>query len=550
MMDLVKNKEEIRNNMITLDLSLESPVLEERRKALSLLKRGHCFIAYKSSGTIRFYPSRFIGYANNTINLHTLNESKDGKETNPIISKVLQQTNVENNYLDNEFIKFCRQLNIVPDGNKRTYWMWEDATEKNTENTKMANSYIVGSPEWFHHKAKEEKRISFRNKMEFLRGKFIDRFSPSILKNMTGDELLDKVFGDNGSMLMLLMYDDDYRDFGAAGKYKYLGIVYKEAGTTWKYKEGAKAETITYGEAKNRAIEIRDKLIYCMDTIESIEFNSISDYDRLDQRLKKVFFSQYTWVLKYYQMIYPQYFSGMYAPKTLDRALKIIGLPNHGDSKRILNNGELSLFIRRCDINNIIFGDIYADEWGWEGNPPSCQNATSNYDNRHKIPNDINLSYYSINDHKKQAEDDIAIISTIEEKLNHLGVDGKEKEAIVKVRVNQGEFRKRLLMKYNRCCLCGVADQHFLVASHIKPWSVSEADEKLDVDNGLLLCPNHDQLFDQGFISFNDNGNILISPLLESNDRIFLNVNDSMKIAPTNNNLKYLNYHRDNIFKK
>ena len=50
-----------------------------------------------------------------------------------------------------------------------------------------------------------------------------------------------------------------------------------------------------------------------------------------------------------------------------------------------------------------------------------------------------------------------------------------------------------------------------LVASHIKPWSISDANEKLDIHNGLLMCPNHDKLFDRGYISFDDTGRILIS---------------------------------------
>lgn len=47
---------------------------------------------------------------------------------------------------------------------------------------------------------------------------------------------------------------------------------------------------------------------------------------------------------------------------------------------------------------------------------------------------------------------------------------------------------------------CGVSDEHFLIDSHIKPWSQSNNQEWLDVNNGLLLCPNHDALFDKGII--------------------------------------------------
>ncbi len=89
----------------------------------------------------------------------------------------------------------------------------------------------------------------------------------------------------------------------------------------------------------------------------------------------------------------------------------------------------------------------------------------------------------------------------------------------------------------------------FLVASHIKPWVDSEPEEKLDPDNGFLLCPNHDKLFDQGSISFEEDGTVKISNELTDIDKIFMNVNDKMKIELKGQNRKFLEYHREHIFK-
>ena len=88
-----------------------------------------------------------------------------------------------------------------------------------------------------------------------------------------------------------------------------------------------------------------------------------------------------------------------------------------------------------------------------------------------------------------------------------------------------------------------------MLASHIKPWSACASHEKLDVNNGFLLCPNHDRLFDNGWISFDDTGAILISEQLDPVDRINMNVFDDMKIHLTEENKKYLEYHRKNIFR-
>ena len=135
------------------------------------------------------------------------------------------------------------------------------------------------------------------------------------------------------------------------------------------------------------------------------------------------------------------------------------------------------------------------------------------------------------------------------DELEKEGLSGEYNEAITKVRINQGEFRERLIRRYNKCVLCGVSNVQLLTASHIKPWALSEAQERLDVNNGFLMCPNHDRLFDRGFISFDDDGRILISEELQKNDRIFMNVNENMKVELTTDNRKYLNYHRMHIFK-
>ena len=121
---------------------------------------------------------------------------------------------------------------------------------------------------------------------------------------------------------------------------------------------------------------------------------------------------------------------------------------------------------------------------------------------------------------------------------------------MVKVRVNQGVFRKMLLRKYDKCRLCEVSDQSLLTASHIKPWAASNDEEKLDDENGFLFCPNHDKLFDQGFISFTDEGKIMISLSLSENDRTAMKVDSAMSIELSQRNRQYLVYHRENIFRR
>ena len=133
--------------------------------------------------------------------------------------------------------------------------------------------------------------------------------------------------------------------------------------------------------------------------------------------------------------------------------------------------------------------------------------------------------------------------------IDALNLTGDTRDAVVKQRVNQGVFREKLLSYSDHCVLCQVNEQQLLVASHIKPWSASTPEERLDHDNGFLMCPNHDKVFDRGFISFTDDGRILISPELSETNRIFLNLRDDMQIRLSDGNKKYLQYHRNNIFR-
>lgn len=141
-------------------------------------------------------------------------------------------------------------------------------------------------------------------------------------------------------------------------------------------------------------------------------------------------------------------------------------------------------------------------------------------------------------------------IDAVTDEINENNLQGQSKEAIIKVRVNQGIFRYRLLQRFSSCCLCGVRNQNLLIASHIKPWSECEPEEKLDSDNGFLLCPNHDRLFDQGWITFADDGRIIIADGLFKNDRMALNISENMRILLTDKNRKYIQYHREHVFKK
>jgi len=141
------------------------------------------------------------------------------------------------------------------------------------------------------------------------------------------------------------------------------------------------------------------------------------------------------------------------------------------------------------------------------------------------------------------------------DELNYLDESklvGEDIDHLAKYRRNQEAFRWQLVRKYDGKCSihpCGIGLTDVLIASHIKPWRDSDCNEKLNVCNGLLLCPNHDKLFDKGYITFDDNGKIIISDELKKNYPHLFNLSDSSTIKVDNSMKPFLAYHRNSVFR-
>lgn len=102
----------------------------------------------------------------------------------------------------------------------------------------------------------------------------------------------------------------------------------------------------------------------------------------------------------------------------------------------------------------------------------------------------------------------------------------------------------------NTKCMLENLSYPSLVASHIKPFIKSNNEEAYDPNNGLLLSRNMDILFDQGYISFNDDGTIIYSPKLTKDVTKHLNNYKLDNIFINENRIQYFDYHRNNVFKK
>jgi hypothetical protein len=126
-----------------------------------------------------------------------------------------------------------------------------------------------------------------------------------------------------------------------------------------------------------------------------------------------------------------------------------------------------------------------------------------------------------------------------------------EKESLISARRGQGRYRQDLERVEIGCRLTGIIDRRHLRASHIKPWFVSNDHEKLDPNNGLLLSPHVDHLFDRGYISFTDEGELMVSKALNPVVLSAWGLTASMKPKPfSEKQCVYLAYHRKSVFEK
>lgn len=146
--------------------------------------------------------------------------------------------------------------------------------------------------------------------------------------------------------------------------------------------------------------------------------------------------------------------------------------------------------------------------------------------------------------------DELDAITDITQIENSNNLDKTTKESLIQARVGQGRFRQSLMNIWNSCAVTGCSVPELLRASHIKPWRSSTNKERLDPNNGLLLESNFDALFDSGLISFEDNGAMLVSENLPETERERLRIPANLRISPNQYLCRYLDYHRNKVFRK
>lgn len=152
--------------------------------------------------------------------------------------------------------------------------------------------------------------------------------------------------------------------------------------------------------------------------------------------------------------------------------------------------------------------------------------------------------------------------NTTIEKLNHipeveLPKEGKTREQVVKVRVNQSFFRSSILASYNNtCCITGIQQTELLIAGHIKPWGIDEKN-RLNPQNGIAINALHDKAFESGLLTITPDFKIQISSVLKKQSKSETIKNYFLKYDNQSINLpsrflpdgEFLKYHNQERFK-
>jgi hypothetical protein len=166
------------------------------------------------------------------------------------------------------------------------------------------------------------------------------------------------------------------------------------------------------------------------------------------------------------------------------------------------------------------------------------------YDSKFYPPSELTLQ------RPPKLETPFSEVEAAEEELDD--IPETTRSQIIKARVGQGDFRRSLVEYWKGCAVTGASFAPVLRASHIKPWASSSNNERLDVFNGLLLSPNLDSAFDQGYISFEETGLIIISKELSKPDAYEFRITSKLSINRKflrEEHFPFLEFHRSSVFR-
>jgi hypothetical protein len=143
-MKIISSLNQLKKNLEIVEFYLTEGNVKEQQEICDYIRRGRSFVAYNINGELRFAPSRFCGYVNNTLKKHDLNDLKHGWDTNKAISEIIGTGPTSNEKLNKAYLKYCKELGLVSiNFNKRRFWQI-DIEEDFESNKSMIGEFPEG----------------------------------------------------------------------------------------------------------------------------------------------------------------------------------------------------------------------------------------------------------------------------------------------------------------------------------------------------------------------------------------------------------------------
>lgn len=228
---------------------------------------------------------------------------------------------------------------------------------------KTAENSTLYSPEWFAEQAKGMEAL--RSYDRDLRNSFVEQYGPNAIAKLAGKELLTRLFysdvENKDNMCYMLEFHPQMREiYGsiAGGSAFKFGLFYHKKNQCWTTGSPGKPQYISEEEAIKVAESIRDNLVDGAEVLDAHTFvSSVTDYEFLYDELRHIPIIDNVWVLKYYQMLYPEILPVFYAKNYQIDVLRF--LKQEASPIPFVRMGQIMSFVKQCGISSVEFGQIY-----------------------------------------------------------------------------------------------------------------------------------------------------------------------------------------------
>lgn len=219
------------------------------------------------------------------------------------------------------------------------------------------------TPEWFRSQAATMETID--QEADALYKEFQANFAPEALKQITGRDILDKLFYSDHradpNLCHTLEHDARYQIFGGikgGSSYKF-GLFYSKEHSSWITGSPKKVRKLTEDEAIELGESIRNELIAGAEVIASYgELNDLNDYADLYAKVFKVMpnLINKMWAMKYLHMIFPDIFPVFYSGEWQNSVLNKLSIEPKEEA--FIRMGQIALFVKKCGISNVAFSKV------------------------------------------------------------------------------------------------------------------------------------------------------------------------------------------------